>query len=43
MEQGVPTMQLQVLQQNESAHRFWQKVGMRPVGTLYDKKLEKRG
>ena len=43
MEQGVPTMQLQVLQRNENAHRFWQKVGMRPVGTLYDKKLEKRG
>ena len=42
-EQGVPTMQLQVLQKNENAHRFWQKVGMRPVGTLYDKKLEKRG
>ena len=38
-EQGVPVMQLQVLQQNPNAHRFWESVGMRPVGTIYDKKL----
>lgn len=35
----IPTMQLQVLQNNPAAHRYWQRAGMGPVGTLYDKKL----
>ena len=37
----IPTMQLQVLQNNPAAHRYWQRAGMGPVGTLYDKKLIK--
>ena len=40
-EREIPTMQLQVLQNNPAAHRYWQRVGMGPVGTLYDKKLVK--
>ena len=42
-EQGVPTMQLQVLRGNPAARAYWEGVGMRPVGTLYDKNLEKEG
>ena len=42
-EQGVPTMQLQVLRGNPAARTYWEGVGMRPVGTLYDKNLEKDG
>ena len=40
-EREIPTMQLQVLQNNPAAHRYWQRAGMGPVGTLYDKKLVK--
>ena len=42
-EQGVPTLQLQVLRGNPAARAYWEGVGMRPVGMLYDKNLEKDG
>ena len=42
-EQGVPTIQLQVLRGNPATRTYWEGVGMRAVGTLYDKNLEKEG